>query len=414
MTIHDTMDRNLRLYPVYQGFRNAVFWIPVFFLYFSSVLPPAQVLLLEAVYYLAVVVLEVPSGYFSDRIGRRATLVISALTWGSAGVLFVVGGDFLVFAVAQGLLAIGMAFNSGTDSALLYESLLTLDRKDEIGEHEARAQAVGFRAAAGAAIVGGAVAGVDLRLAYVLSALAGVGALIVALRLAEPPRDATSPTLPPLRQILACGRQLGQPVLLWTFVFAVAMTVFNHIPYEFVQPWIDMLLEREGAQYDMTPLVAGVFVAITALTAAWIGRRAPAIKRRIGTPATLLGVMALQGAIIVGMSLVVHWALLALIVLRSVPRAVGEPVMRAEIHPRIGSGIRATYLSMQSLVGRLAFSICLAIAAAAIDESALTFELMAQLLQAFAIAAGATLVLLAIASWLVRWERTEAQSLRGS
>ena len=55
------MERNLWLYPRYRGLRDAIFWLPVFFLYFRSVLPADRVLLLEAVYYLGVVVMEVPS-----------------------------------------------------------------------------------------------------------------------------------------------------------------------------------------------------------------------------------------------------------------------------------------------------------------------------------------------------------------
>lgn len=37
----------------------------------------SRVLRLEAIYYIAVVFLEVPSGYFSDRFGRRQTLLIA-------------------------------------------------------------------------------------------------------------------------------------------------------------------------------------------------------------------------------------------------------------------------------------------------------------------------------------------------
>ena len=64
------MDRNVRLYPIYQAARSSTFWLPVFFLYFSSKFDVADVLLLEAIYYGAVVALEVPSGYLSDRLGR--------------------------------------------------------------------------------------------------------------------------------------------------------------------------------------------------------------------------------------------------------------------------------------------------------------------------------------------------------
>ena len=112
------MQRNLRLYLVYQVAHNGYFWLPVFFLYFSSILPAGEVLLLEAIYYLGVVVLEVPSGYLSDRIGRRVILVLSMAMWLGACLVFAFTSSFAAFAAGQLLLSAGMAFNSGSDTSL--------------------------------------------------------------------------------------------------------------------------------------------------------------------------------------------------------------------------------------------------------------------------------------------------------
>ena len=43
---------NIRLYPWFIACSNLLFWFPVFFLYFSSLVNIDQVLLLEAVYYI--------------------------------------------------------------------------------------------------------------------------------------------------------------------------------------------------------------------------------------------------------------------------------------------------------------------------------------------------------------------------
>ena len=111
----------------------------------------ANVLRLEAVYYAAVVLLEVPSGYFSDRIGRRPTLMISALVFIAAYILFMLNGGFAVFAIAQILLAAGIAFNSGTDTSFLYDSLTAAERTDEYAGIEAVAARNGMAASAIAA-----------------------------------------------------------------------------------------------------------------------------------------------------------------------------------------------------------------------------------------------------------------------
>ena len=67
------LERNLRIYAVYAPLTNALFWAPVFFLFFSERFPIERVLQLQSIYYVTVVLLEVPSGYFSDRVSTRLT-----------------------------------------------------------------------------------------------------------------------------------------------------------------------------------------------------------------------------------------------------------------------------------------------------------------------------------------------------
>ena len=75
------LERNLKLYPWYSMALESLFWAPVFILLFASKFSISEVLLLESVYYIAVVILEVPSGYVSDRMGRRPTLMELLLCW---------------------------------------------------------------------------------------------------------------------------------------------------------------------------------------------------------------------------------------------------------------------------------------------------------------------------------------------
>jgi len=120
---------NIGLYPWFRAASDGHAWITVFFLYMSQSLPLDQVIELSAVYYLSVFLLEVPSGYFSDRIGRRRTLLIAAAAFIASYVCFIVGAGFWWFAAGQFLLATGMAMQSGTDTAFHYDSLKALGRE---------------------------------------------------------------------------------------------------------------------------------------------------------------------------------------------------------------------------------------------------------------------------------------------
>ncbi|MGI9356810.1 MAG: hypothetical protein ACR2PF_16830 [Rhizobiaceae bacterium] len=78
------MAKNVGLYPWFKFFQNLVSWQAVWFLYFQCELSASEAILLYAVYDVATTVLKVPSGYLSDRLGRRITLIAAAIA-GFAG-----------------------------------------------------------------------------------------------------------------------------------------------------------------------------------------------------------------------------------------------------------------------------------------------------------------------------------------
>jgi len=355
--------RNVRLYPLYQVFFNAYFWLPVFFLYFSEQLSLRRVLQLEAIYYVTVVVVEVPSGYFSDTFGRRRTLLVAAAALVVAYSLFFFGQVFAVFALAQVFLAIGLAFNSGTDTALHFDSLCGIDRAGEYADREASVHRLALLGGAVAALVGGLAAAWHLRIAYGLSLLAALAALVTVWLMVEPPHqvvpgEETVARRGFARQLAACVGHLRDGTLAWLLGFAILMIVINHVPYELYQPYLDLLLSTRAVDLPGrgTPLVTGVITALTMLIASWATARSIRLRDRIGLGATLLLCTTIQVVIMAAMGLVLHEVVLILILLRSVSSAIMQPPMRAAITPRLPQSLRATYLSIQSLAGRLAFA----------------------------------------------------------
>ena len=405
------MDRNTRLYPLYAMLFNAFFWMPVFFLYFASGLPLARVLQLEAIYYAAVVLLEVPSGYFSDSVGRRPTLLISAAALALAYALFTFGGGFTWLVIAQVLLAAGIAFNSGTDTSLHFDSLAAIGREDEYGAREATVGRRAFLASAAAAVVGGAVGLIDLRLAYALSFIAAAASIFVVAAFREPPRVAAGKTVGNagndgasgvrskgaetqgeqsryarptfVSQLRGTLGELRRPSLAWLTAYMVLMIVLNHVPYEFYQPYLRLLTEAgkgEGPALvggllrpdrlsslpfsprggnGLAPLITGLHAAVAMLIGSWVAGRSIRMRDRFGTAGTLLTATLLQGAIIAALGIVLSPVIALFAVLRGAPRALMAAPFNAAVAPRVTQARRATFLSLQSLAGRLAFSVTL-------------------------------------------------------
>jgi hypothetical protein len=402
------LERNLSRIEWIYAAQNALFWLPVFVLYFSERLTAGEVLLLESVYYAAVVGLEVPSGWWSDRFGRRRTLVLSGLSWGvGAGMLGLAGvldGGIAMFAVGQVLLAGGRAFASGTDSSMLYETLAGLGRVDELRRRLARAASIGFGMLAVASLLGGGLGGIDLRLPYFVSALGGLVAAGAAWSCVEPPHAEEQPGL---RAQLAQIRQAAAvPELRWVFAGMVLLTVLVHIPYELQQPWLKLWTGESAAW------VSGIVVAASFAMASLGSRLADPFAewvapRRAGDAAlagylrgaavALLILAGVMGA----MALPPRWWWVPVLAMRSIPTGLVGPLAEAVVHPRVSSGVRATWLSIQSLAGRLVFAGTLVVLAWGVGED-FSGEAMARVLLPCAAVGGLGATFFGVASVLRR------------
>ncbi len=347
------LERSARIYPIYVFFQKSSYWSPIFFLYFSSLLTLPDVLCLEAIYYFSVVVLEVPTGFLADRVGARRTLIASSVTQMAASLAFVSSGLFLILACGQILLALGMALASGSDTSYHYAILKASQKEKEYAVREAFSARTLLLSQAISALVGGAVAIIDLRLAYILTLVSSAVAAGIALRFIEiKPADAERESL--THQIRSCLRDAAHPRLAWLLGYAIFMTVINHIPYEFYQPYLKQMIHE--TQFGLAPpAFTGIHTAVTMGIAALAAAFTIRIRDRLGSSKTLLLAGLVQTVIIAAMALYQSPAIAILIVFRSVPRGLMQAPLNAEVVPLVGENRRATYLSIQSLLGRLAF-----------------------------------------------------------
>ena len=345
--------RSADRYPIYLFFQKASYWGPIFFLYFSSLLSLSDVLLLEAIYYVGVVTLEVPTGYLADRVGPRRILIASSVSQLLACLAFAASGSFLILATGQVLLALGMSLGSGSDTSYHYSLVKHVGKEDEFPWREGRAARAILISQSTSALFGGLAASADLRFAYILTAGSAAIAALIAYRFADvatTQKDAQSAG----RQLLSCLTDAAHPRLAWLLAYFVFMTVVNHIPYEFYQPFLEDQISGKGYNIP-TPAVTGIHTALTMAVAAGAAACSVRLSRKLGSSVTLLLAALIQTIIISAMALIHTPTVAILVLLRSVPRGLMTAPLNAETVPLIGEGRRATYLSLQSLLGRLAF-----------------------------------------------------------
>ena len=347
-------------------------WIAVFFLFMNQSLPLDQVIQLSAVYYFSVFLLEVPSGYFSDRIGRRITLLISASALIGSYSCFILGSGFEWYACGQFLLAAGIAMQSGTDTAFHYDSLKAVGQEHEYEQREATAEQWGLIFLAIATFSGGALGLIDLRFAYGFSMLSAIVMFLLVWRFVEPVHSSECSVAADgfITAVLACFARLRDPLLGWLFAASIILYALAHIVFEFYQPYIGLLKITFLDATEYAPLISGIIISVSMFGGALGAKLSIQLNSKLG----LVGLMALASAIqlgiVVAMSIIVSPLILAFVFARNFPMAMVHAPVRAAIAPRISRDQRATYLSLQGLSERIFFALLLLTLAAELEPGA--------------------------------------------
>jgi len=106
---------------------------------------------------LALALLEIPTGWFADLCGHRASLIAGSVVQVLGMLCCWLGRGIPGLVSASVLVALGDALRSGADQALLYRSCASLGREEDFQTIEARTRAAQQAAMVGLVIVGGAI-----------------------------------------------------------------------------------------------------------------------------------------------------------------------------------------------------------------------------------------------------------------
>lgn len=125
-------------YPIHRLYLYSFFKM---FAFFSAVLVPFftdwghitlfQVQILQSWFSVWVFLLEIPTGAVADKIGRKHSITLGSATIAIATMVYGSIPSFSIFLLAEFLFALGYAFNSGADQALLYDTLKSRREESE-------------------------------------------------------------------------------------------------------------------------------------------------------------------------------------------------------------------------------------------------------------------------------------------
>lgn len=156
--------------------------MPLAYLLFSDIgLNQFQIGLTQATFSFVMIFLEIPTGYFADRISRRVSNALGDIGITLAMILYFFANSFIDVIVVEIIFGIGLSLSSGADLALL--KVYCEKTKVEYSQVIKNLQSYKFVSSGVAAIAGGVIGAWSLRGAFLvqagLFALAAILALFV-------------------------------------------------------------------------------------------------------------------------------------------------------------------------------------------------------------------------------------------
>jgi hypothetical protein len=274
--------------------------------------------------------------------------------------VYLASPDFWTIAAAEVLLGVALSLVSGTDAALLYESLLETGRESSFATWFGRFQFFGQAAEGSAALLAGVLYAAWPRLPLVAQIGVWVVALGVAFALTEPARH--RPRVPdPWARMGRIVRYatVDMPRLRVIIFLTVALGLGTFIPV-----WI-IALYAEAAGVPIAWL--GPIWAVSNYLVA-IGSISSARALRLLGLLPLMGIAAaLIGTGYVGLGLTHAWWGFAFYFCLSLARGLNSPALGHEEQRVIPSSDRASLLSLKALAFRGSFVLIGPIVGFAID-----------------------------------------------
>lgn len=181
------MNKNIRLIVLFNFFTDFHLFSAIQIIYFAQVTGSyALGMSLFSVAMVSSALFEVPTGIFSDYIGRKKTMILGAICAVLSITFYAIGTNYWILFIGALFEGLQRAWYSGNNDALLYETLSNTNRKDEYDHYLGRTNAMFQVAATVGIIIGGFIAVWSFALVMWLSVIPQVICLIISMRIVEP------------------------------------------------------------------------------------------------------------------------------------------------------------------------------------------------------------------------------------
>jgi MFS family permease len=325
------------------------------------------VFLLQAVFAITVFIMEVPSGYISDLLGRKSTLIVAGFLKAVGFSLFPFADDINVLIFAEIILGIGASLSSGTDIALIYDTLAITDPKKAHIKILGRTLSYLSLGEAVAAFIASVLMllSVDMQNLAIVSAAVSWIPFFIAFTLCEPARKLMSTN----------HRENAIYIYLKLFKESeiLKLIILNSVLISSGTLFAVWLFQKYWDNIAIPIVYFGFLWAITNLIVSVVSKRAHKIEKEWGSTKTLIiiGILPVIGYFGIALTDSVFGILFCFCF--QLTRGLAQIVLKDAINKRISADFRATANSVTQMGVRVVFVIFGPLLGFIIDLKGLSF-----------------------------------------
>ena len=316
------------------------FWI-LFFI--QNGLSLLQIGLLESIFHGTSLLCEIPSGMLADRFSYKTNLYLARLSSIGSSILILFGqGNFWIYAIAMMVNAWSYNFDSGTSTAFLFDSAVEAGQKDRYLQISSFLSGVAEVTRTLGTVVAGFFIHGALAWTYYISIGLSLLSILLIFLMKEPESKSDERSHLTLKRILEVVKQEWQdkPVLFyWMLTYQLVGTIMCMFYFYYQQKISDLA----SWQVSLIMLIGSGFNLLAVYLASQIGK-----KWNSNQVFPIL--VALTGLALLLVGLKTPFAYLSVYLLTNALYAVYQPIYYNDLQAYLPSSVRATMLSINSMM----------------------------------------------------------------
>ena len=316
------------------------FWI-LFFI--QNGLSLLQIGLLESIFHGTSLLCEIPSGMLADRFSYKTNLYLARFASIVSSILILFGqGSFWIYAIAMMVNALSYNFDSGTSTAFLYDSAVEAGQKDRYLQISSFLSGVAEVTRTLGTVVAGFFIHGALAWTYLIAIVLSLLSILLIFLMKEPESKSGERNHLTIKRILVVVKQEWQekPVLFyWMFTYQLVGTIICMFYFYYQQKISDLV----SWQVSLIMLIGSGFNLLAVYLASQIGK-----KWNSNQVFPIL--VALTGLSLLLVGLKTPFAYLSVYLLTNALYAVYQPIYYNDLQAYLPSSVRATMLSINSMM----------------------------------------------------------------